>query len=76
MKGRMVVSQDFKYILFDGGANPEQLFDLVNDPGELHPVTYNPDFRDQLVAHRNMLLEWDSRIDDSDFSPIGKFPGE
>ena len=75
-KGRMVVSQDYKYILFDGGANPEQLFDLVNDPGELRPVTYNPEYKEQLIAHRNMLLEWDKKIDDSDFDPVGRFPGE
>ena len=75
-KGRMVVSQDFKYILFDGGANPEQLFDLVKDSGELQPVTYNPDYREQLIAHRNMLLEWNDRIGDRDFDPVGKFPGE
>ena len=74
-KGRMVVTQNFKYILFDGGANPEQLFDRANDPGELHPVTYNPEYKEQLIAHRNMLLEWDKKIDDSDFNPVGKFPG-
>ena len=73
-KGRMVVTRDFKYILFDGGANPEQLFDLVNDPGELRPVTYKPEFREQLIAHRNMLLEWNDRIVDTDFDPVGKFP--
>ncbi|MCW8925379.1 MAG: sulfatase-like hydrolase/transferase [Xanthomonadales bacterium] len=73
-KGRMVASKNFKYILFNGGANREQLFDLVKDPGELHPVTYDPVYRDQLLAHRNMLLEWDKRINDADFSPAGKFP--
>jgi arylsulfatase A-like enzyme len=76
LKGRMVVTADYKYILFDGGANPEQLFDLVNDPGELKPVTYDPAYREQLIAHRSMLLDWDNRIDDSDFNPVGKFPGE
>ena len=73
-KGRMVVSQNFKYILFDGGENPEQLFDLVNDPGELRPVTYKLDYREQLTAHRNMLLEWNQRIADADFDLDGKFP--
>lgn len=73
-KGRMVVSQNFKYILFDGGKNREQLFDLVNDPGELRPVTDRPEFREQLVNHRNMLLAWHDRIGDSDFDPVGKFP--
>jgi len=75
-KGRMVVSKNYKYILFNGGANREQLFDLVNDPGELHPVTYKPEYHEQLIAHRNMLLEWDKKIDDSDFEPAGKFPGK
>jgi len=74
LKGRMVVTADFKYILFDGGANPEQLFDLVNDPGEMKPVTYDPAYREQLIAHRNMLLDWDKRTDDDDFSPGDKFP--
>lgn len=74
LKGRMVVTADYKYILFDGGENPEQLFDLVNDPGEMKPVTYNPAYREQLIAHRNMLLDWDKRTGDDDFSPVGKFP--
>ena len=73
-KGRMVTSKNFKYILFDNGENREQLFDLVNDPGELHPVTYTPEYREQLIAHRNMLLDWNEKIQDDDFSPAGKFP--
>lgn len=73
-KGRMVVTKDFKYILFEGGKNREQLFDLKNDPGEMRPVTYQWIYREQLIRHRNMLLEWDKRISDDDFSPIGKFP--
>ena len=63
-KGRMVASKGFKYILFNNGANREELFDLVKDPGELNPVTYEPEYREQLLAHRKMLLEWDKRIDD------------
>ena len=73
-KGRMVVTQDFKYILFDGGENPEQLFDLANDPGELRPVSDKPEYRDQLLAHRNMLVEWHDRIEDDDFDPAANFP--
>jgi len=73
-KGRMVVTPNFKYILFDGGKNREQLFDLVNDPGELRPVTDKPEYREQLLSHRNMLLEWHDRIADDDFNPTGNFP--
>ncbi|MBT8058351.1 MAG: alginate lyase family protein [Gammaproteobacteria bacterium] len=73
-KGRMVVTQDFKYILFDGGKNPEQLFDLVNDPGELQPVTYDQDYRETLLAHRDMLVDWHDKISDEDFDATGNFP--
>ena len=74
LKGRMVVTEEYKYVLFDGGENREQLFDLVNDPGEMTPVTYKPEYRHQLLAHRYMLLEWDQRTGDDDFSPADKFP--
>ena len=74
LKGRMVVSQNFKYILFNNGANREVLFDLAKDPGELKAVTYDPAYRERLLAHRNMLVDWDKRIGDDDFSPAGKFP--
>ena len=73
-KGRMVVTQDFKYILFDGGDNPEQLFDLVNDSGELRPVNNDPEYREQLLSHRNMLVEWRDRIGDDEFNPVDNFP--
>ena len=76
LKGRMVVTQDFKYILFDGGDNPEQLFDLVNDPGELQPVNNDPEYRKQLLSHRNMLVEWHDRIGDDDFNPAANIPNQ
>ncbi|HKK63138.1 MAG TPA: sulfatase/phosphatase domain-containing protein, partial [Bacteroidales bacterium] len=56
--GRMVVTEKFKYFLFDQGANKEQLFDLEKDPGELHPVTYDPAYHDDLLACRAKLKEW------------------
>jgi arylsulfatase A-like enzyme len=73
-QGRMVVTQDFKYLLFESGANREQLFDRVRDPGELHPVTHAPEYRAQLLAHRDMLREWAARIGDADFDPGDRFP--
>jgi arylsulfatase A-like enzyme len=73
-KGRMVVTRNFKYFLFESGKNREQLFDRVEDPGELYPVTYRPEYRSQLLAHRDMLAEWAARLGDTDFDPVGKFP--
>jgi arylsulfatase A-like enzyme len=63
-KGRMVVTNKFKYFLFDQGANKEQLFDLEKDPGELNPVTYDPAYHDDLLACRAKLKEWVATQDD------------
>lgn len=72
MVGRMVVSQNFKYFLFDKGENREQLFDLKMDPGELHPVTNHPAYKKQLLAHRQMLKDWINKTSDS--FPLEQFP--
>ncbi|HKK63059.1 MAG TPA: DNRLRE domain-containing protein [Bacteroidales bacterium] len=65
--GRMLVTKKFKYFIFDQGFHREQLFDLENDPGELHPVTYDPDYHDDLLACREMLKEWtENQNDDFD----------
>lgn len=58
LNGRMLVSADFKYVVFDGGENPEVLIDLFNDPGELRPVTKDPRYRDTLIMARQMLRDW------------------
>ena len=68
--GRMVVSEQYKYFLFDGGENPEQFFDLAKDPGEMHPVTNLPEYKNQLLAHRQMLKDWIKKT--SDPFPIEK----
>jgi len=60
----MLVTDSLKYILFDKGANREQLFDRKNDPGELLPVTENPEYLEQLIACRQMLKEWVLETDD------------
>ena len=72
LQGRMVVSKRYKYFLFDGGENREQLFDLENDPGELHPLNNLPEFRKPLLAHRERLKDW--IIKTSDTFPLDKIP--
>jgi len=62
--GRAVVSENYKYILFDSGENREQFFDLKNDPGELNPVTYNPKYKEQLNLHRQYLRDWINKTSD------------
>ena len=70
--GRMVVTEDYKYILFDGGEHPEQFFDLKNDPGELHTLVDSKTYKKQISAHRQMLKDWINTTKDS--FPINKIP--
>jgi arylsulfatase A-like enzyme len=70
--GRMIVSERFKYFLFDSGENREQLFDLSEDPGELHPVTNEKKYERELFAHRQMLRDWINKTSDS--FPIERMP--
>ncbi len=71
--GRMVAGPDYKYILFDGGKNPEVLIDLVNDPGELWPVTRDPAYGDKLNMARQTLRDWVR--DTGDTFDISSMPG-
>jgi len=65
LNGRMLASADFKYVVFDGGENPEVLIDLFNDPGELRPVTKDPNYRDTLIMARQMLRDWVAETGDT-----------
>jgi arylsulfatase A-like enzyme len=58
MTGRMVAGPDYKYILFDSGDNPEVLFDLANDPGELKNVVHESAYQDELAMARRTLRDW------------------
>jgi arylsulfatase A-like enzyme len=72
LTGRMVAGSDYKYILFDGGENPEVLIDLANDPGELKPVTRDPGYREELNMARQTLRDWVTET--SDTFNIGAIP--
>jgi arylsulfatase A-like enzyme len=63
-KGRMLRTARYKYNVFSTGARNEQLFDLVNDPGEMHNLAYEAGMREIIQAHRRMLNEWMSLTDD------------
>ncbi len=54
--GRMVRSARYKYTRFieeDG----EELYDIVNDPGEKHTLIDDPDHQDALNYHRELLAK-------------------
>ena len=69
-QGRMLRTQRYKYIVFNGGARPEQLFDLQLDPGEVHNLAGREDGQQQLLDHRNLLRQWIEETRDDFRSPV------
>ena len=63
--GRMLTSGRYKYIVYSHGQNPEQLFDLESDPGEMTNLAYRASEVTTLAAHRDMLAGWTKLTGDS-----------
>ncbi len=58
MKGRMVRTDRYKYMVFSEGRNPELLFDMHQDPGEQHNLAYKPEFQSELRQQQSLLRAW------------------
>lgn len=56
--GRMVRTRRHKYVAFSYGRNPEMLFDLEADPGEMRNLAHVPEMQDLLREHRELLARW------------------
>jgi arylsulfatase A-like enzyme len=70
--GRMVRSARYKYVCYNAGMNPEQLFDLDLDPGEMTSLVGDPAHADVLQRHRAMLRHYCTTT--GDFFPVGRRP--
>jgi arylsulfatase A-like enzyme len=57
-QGRMLRTKRHKYVVFNGGARPEQLFDLELDPGEVYNLVSRPQAAETLNEHRTLLKRW------------------
>lgn len=57
-EGRMIRTARHKYVVFNGGERPEQLFDLDADPGEVLNLAYRPEGEEELLRHRALLRNW------------------
>lgn len=57
-EGRMIRTARHKYVVFNGGARPEQLFDLDTDPGEVLNLAARPEGQAELDRHRALLRAW------------------
>ena len=64
-KGRMLRSDKFKYNVYSSGLRNEQFFDLKADPGEINNLINDPDYREEIENHRNMLKEWLEKTEDT-----------
>jgi arylsulfatase A-like enzyme len=58
ISGRAVMSEDFKYIVYNKGEIKEQLFDLIKDPGEINNLAGIQSYRSKLEAMRRYLKKW------------------
>lgn len=72
--GRAVVTQKYKYVLYDWGKFREQLFDLETDPGEMINLAIDPVYSNQLNNFRKVLYEWCKRTNDQKFLRRIKLP--
>jgi arylsulfatase A-like enzyme len=61
-EGRMLRGSRYKYVVFNSGARPEQLFDLELDPGENQNLVTSGS--PLLSEHRSMMRRWLSETGD------------
>lgn len=57
-QGRMLRTSRYKYVAFNGGARPEQFFDLDLDPGEVRNLALATEEHPELKRHRDLLRGW------------------
>ena len=57
-QGRMLRTKRHKYVVFNGGRRPEQLFDIDHDPGEMRNLASDAAFKTVLREHRELLAKW------------------
>lgn len=64
-QGKLTKAQAFKW----GPRLPEELYDLENDPHEIHNLADNPQYAAVLAEHRAILDKWIKETDDQ-----GQYP--
>jgi arylsulfatase A-like enzyme len=56
--GWMVRTARYKYIVYDKGLNPEQLFDMKNDRGEMVNLAVEQKYKSVLLEYNHKLNVW------------------
>jgi arylsulfatase A-like enzyme len=62
--GRMIRTEQYKYIIYNRGDRREQLFDMNADPGETNNLAAEKKFQDELHRHRQLLTTWAETTND------------
>jgi len=57
IEGRMLRTQQYKYMVYSAGRLREQLFDLHSDPGEMTNLAVLPHYKPVLEEHRRRLAK-------------------
>lgn len=65
VRGRLVVTDRFKYAVYSEGMRRESLFDLENDPGETRNLISDPSVAREVKRHRNLLAKFAEQFGDS-----------
>lgn len=63
---RMIRTDTYKYVSFSDPTSKESLVDMKNDPGEMHNLVDNPEYKEVLREHRIILADWSALSDDKD----------
>ncbi len=66
---KMVRTPEWKYV-HDPMGDRDELYDLVNDPWELHNVVENPDHRDVVAGLQLKLADWSIATEDAKPVPL------
>ncbi len=68
---RMIRTKRFKYCSFVyKDKREESLVDMLKDPGELHNLAADPQYKDVLDRHRKLLAQWSKRSNDKEAEPF------
>ena len=57
-RGWMVRTPKYKYVLYDKGSYREQMFDIINDKGEMRNLVEEEEFTAQLEELRAIMDSW------------------
>jgi choline-sulfatase len=64
IEGRMVLTERYKYCIYEKGSLRESLVDLQKDPGETINIAEDPAFSTTLLKHREFLKDFGKKYND------------